>query len=705
MRRVLPARRDAEDGVALIVAIAFLFIMTLFATMLVATMRSTQVTSRRTKNVTTARAEADAGVEAITFALGLTGSDSSRPWNDYLCTGSNAEDPTQAPGSCVHTDDIGDGTYWATVTKTAVATQRQINVVGEYPKGSGDRVRLKVVVNQSAPKAFEYSMFGDTDITVHHHGTILAPQITTTSIHSNGDMDLPLSSEVHVQDLTVVGNLELKGDGDGKTVAHPWGDVDGSIGPDGYSFRYDIGPYDRCYPMWEPLPADGVTHNVSHPSTTTPVTGVNGCTQKKFPGYTQVYGDIRAGSFTMGSRSEVLGSNGQKSMSMSGDLLDPVSGNVTISTSGEASFPGKTFSSTTPKAYTAAECAPYCDNGAPGTIAGSLTVEQNPPQAIEFPSIDYENTYKVRALNEESGSCGSVAPAVADYCGNNTRHVFDSEDDFLSYITAKNRGYYRYIDDAGDHHPWTFSANKGDGPPNYILLIGDYYVYGGLNLDAGDINNRVADQLNNGANDIFDPDGPSIPIVIAGSLVSPDKGMTMKGRVYIVGRGNQTDFLYRLPGSANVEADLCVFANRRQGPAKADTAGGECNQDQLAPSDGFSEVEPGLLAAGGDINASDIDDDKPWESDSDYELLRDATWVRGVVYSAAWDAKTGTSQAAGQHWHNADPKNSVRILGAQIGAKLHDCNNFDFTYDSIVKNAFGFSGEASGVEVVSWDEL
>ncbi len=721
MRTLVAARHHDDEGVALVVAIAFLFIMTLFATMLVATMRSTQVTSRKTRNVTTARAEADAGVEAVTFALGLTGSAATAPWDAWVCTSANADDPMAANASCVKQDSVGGGTYWATVTKTAVPTQRQINMVGEYPTGSGDRVRLEVIVNQSAPKAFQYSMFGDTGITVHHHGTILAPQITTTSIHSNGDADLPLSSEIHVEDFTVVGQLDLTGSGDGNTVAHPYGNVDGNIGTDGYSFRYKLGPYDRCYPMWDPLAATG-HWDVSRPTNASPTTADNGCPNKVFPGYTTVVGDIRAGSFSMGSRSVVLASG--ESKSMSGDTLAPVSGNVTISTSGEADLDGQKLSSSSPKTFTAAECTRcYNTTGAGGTIAGAVTVETNPPPAIEFPSIDYENTYKSRALAEESGSCDGLTDT--DYCGAGAKHVFASQDDWLDYITGKNRGYYRYIDESTgtpQHLQWKFNEHP-DARPDYILLKGDYYVYGGVNLDSTDVNQRVADALNNGNNhgkgngkgngngNVFDPDGPSIPIVIAGSLISPDSGMTMKGRIYLVGRGNQTDFLYKTVAgdpTSDVEADICVFANRVAGPAERPGPGDyeECPEAQVGPVDGYTEVEPGILAAGGSINASDIDDDKPWLETSSYNLnVRDATWVRGVVYSASWDSKTGKSSAQGQHWHNADPKNSVRILGAQIGSKLHDCNNFDFTYDSIVQNAFGFSGEASGIEVVSWDEL
>jgi hypothetical protein len=68
------------------------------------------------------------------------------------------------------------------------------------------------------------------------------------------------------------------------------------------------------------------------------------------------------------------------------------------------------------------------------------------------------------------------------------------------------------------------------------------------------------------------------------------------------------------------------------------------------------------------------------------------------VYSAAYNATTKTSVPSDQHWHNEDPKNLVKIFGAQVGDTLHDCSNFNFTYDPLVKKAFGFSG--SGTVVV-----
>ena len=76
---------------------------------------------------------------------------------------------------------------------------------------------------------------------------------------------------------------------------------------------------------------------------------------------------------------------------------------------------------------------------------------------------------------------------------------------------------------------------------------------------------------------------------------------------------------------------------------------------------------------------------------------------RGLVYSALWNATTKTSTPMNQHWHNFDPKNLQKIYGAQVGAQLHDCNNFNFSYDPIVRNAYGFTG--GSVKVIDYQEL
>jgi hypothetical protein len=111
-----------------------------------------------------------------------------------------------------------------------------------------------------------------------------------------------------------------------------------------------------------------------------------------------------------------------------------------------------------------------------------------------------------------------------------------------------------------------------------------------------------------------------------------------------------------------------------------------------------------VLAAGGSIDSSDYDTDSNWTSSALYEPLKATpTYIRGLVYSATYDASTGTATPQNQHSHNYDPKNLQKIYGAQVGGTLHDCNNFSFSYDPLIKKAFGFGGGT--VKVIDYQEL
>ena len=125
-----------------------------------------------------------------------------------------------------------------------------------------------------------------------------------------------------------------------------------------------------------------------------------------------------------------------------------------------------------------------------------------------------------------------------------------------------------------------------------------------------------------------------------------------------------------------------------------------------------STTVPGILAAGSNITANDYDTDSSWNASSLYESLkRNAITVRGLVYSASWNATTNSSVATDQHWHSYDPKNQTTIIGAQAGGKLHDCNSFQFSYDPLVANLPGFTvggnpnNNTVGVFVVDWKQL
>lgn len=711
MTSLLRRARHSEEGAALILAIAMLFIASIYGIVVFSAVHQAQEGSTTIRNVTSARGAADAGAEAAIFSLGVSG---SPLWED-------SASGTTAP----RTDSGGDWEYTYTVSPDpADSTRRLVRATGTYPAGTGDEVSVEVLVEQSAPRAFDFSMFADEQIDIHHHGSLLSPRIITTKVHSNGGAKLPTSSEFIVEDFTAVGEIEMGG-GSGGHGGHPTMSndaTDGDYGPGGYSWRYDInqatGP--RCYPFWNPYPAGG--EDVTEPAPDTPApfrpndsdNPGNECSGAFFTGGTTIVGDVFAESIGMGSRANVAasatygaggvtyGNTAQDRYTISGDVIRARSGNIHVKTGEGAEINGEAVDGDPGDVISCTNCG----QGGPGTIAGDVVITPSAPEAIDYPSLDYESTYRVRAQDQQDspGACPNLD------CG--AQHIWEKSDDWLEYITdpttptgsnsqgRQNKdGFYWYIANNGDHRPWTC---QNGFPPDYIRLLGDWYIQGGVDLDAEDVNGLVEEQLaeNPNCDNVFDAEErPAMPIVIAGSLVSPDGGMGMQGRLYLVGRNNPTDFV-EVSGDDNehVSIDLCRFLNREQ-PGPGDSACGA--------SLDTADVEPGVMAAGGSIDANDADKDDPYEEFEDYDANSvNATWVRGLVYAGTWDEDAQRSEGESHHWHAQDPKNSARIFGAQVGSKLHNCNNFEFSYDAIVSKAFGFTSEdASGVQVIRWDEL
>lgn len=605
-----------EEGYGLAVVLVLAFVMTILAATAFSAMRSTELNTREQRNITSARGVADGGAEQLIYELGLTGTQ----WTDY-------------PGQ-TFSGTLGDGAWTATVaTHPSGANQRVVNVTGEYPAGSGDTVQVEVVVERSAPAAFDFAMFADSNIIIHHHSgsTWLAPRVFTAGgVHSNGAVAIDASAEFDLTDpddpsappgkFRAVGHIDMPASS-ASVGSHPnLSFAGGSVPPGGYSWRYDIGNGDLCYPGAIPHGAPG--HNVNHS------VGTNGCTGPKFVGGVRIAGTVEAGGLTVDTNGVV-----------DGDVIVDDDGAFDVSN---------------------------------GTITGSQVRSAEPPAALEFPSLDFESTYRVRAQAQESGPCPVANPALLS-CG--VQHIFTDDGDFYDLITNPATGFYR----TASHTAWT----PADGKPAYILARGDWYIEGGISFTVSAITSAMA------GHGLSYPGGPP-PVVIAGSLVSPDGGATMQGRLYMVGRGNRTDFLDPTkPRGINVN----YFLNK-------DNSG-----TPLGPVAGFPSVEPAVLGAGSKIDGKDFDDDSSWETAADLETAKsNATWVRGLVYSGEWDDGTKTSSAGDQHWHNYDPKNEARIYGAQVGGKLHNCNNFEFVYDDVIRNAFGFTSSSGAVEVLSWDE-
>ncbi len=679
--RSVASRR--EEGVALISAIAFLFILVLLSSMVFAAARSAQQGSRQTRDVTTALAAADAGAEKIIFDLGVSGA--TTPWDTYLpgagVTREDCLEPESAPAGCNPvTGNIGGAAFTGTVLDVpGASTQRLVTVTGEFPAGSGDRATVRVHVERSSPVAFDYAMFADDNIKIHHHGgSFVAPAVTTNAVHSNASVTLDASSRFRVEQFSAVGDLEMaKGvasvGNHSRLDAHTKA-LGGKFDQTGYSWRYNIGNGDLCYPGAYTPPASGGDSN-------------NGClTTEKFSGNATIIGDIFARSVTLTGRGNVPGSAAPVT-TVTGVTIPAVNGDLYVDDGGSAKLNTTTVSG--PAGTIDTVCGGQCGKGAAaagGQIGGKVEITAEPPAAIEFPSIDYESTYKLRALGQQNNACLSGPCSLQDA---GKQHVFNNVNTFFDYITNPTNGFYMDISDAGVHTRCTAVSGGcpggGSGYAEYILLRGDWYVTGGVSWDMDAIHDRAV------AKGMTSASRQTLPVVIAGSLISPQTGIDMKGRVYMVGLASKTDFLERT-------------TTNNDGRVKVNVAKFLSNDKRDA---GFPVLEPAVLAAAGKIGADDDDRDDPWESSSTLEIEKvNAIWVRGLVYSGVWNSGLQRSAAADQHWHNLDPKNSVRIYGSQVGGELHDCNNFEFTYDPIVKNAFGFgSGTTSGVQVMSWDEV
>jgi hypothetical protein len=386
------------------------------------------------------------------------------------------------------------------------------------------------------------------------------------------------------------------------------------------------------------------TYNLPSPALCFPGRTVGACTASspKYAGFVALTGNVAAKSVTVDVHGQSL--IGPAVTTVTGQTVPASLGTVKAST---AKIGGLTLS--TPGTYTSANCA-NCGKGsstAGGQTAGPVTIASGyAPAVVPFPALNYQQTYKVRAQGE-SGT-----------------HVFTSPTTFLDYVTTVSNGMYRKVDSSGNLSAWSAS----DGAPGVLLLDGDWYLTSGnLSLTWSDMLTRV--KAKTGISTITKPP----VIVIRGSLVNETGGLDFQAPVAVVGPGNDVNFV--LPGPA---FDMTRFLSA-------------------------SATEPGVVAAGGDISGNDCDTDT-WNNAGSYEPLKTCPiYIRGLVYSASYNTTSKTATPQNQHWHNEDPKNQVRIFGAQVGDTLHDCSTFSFTYDPLVKKAFGFSGSGQ-IEIVDFRE-
>jgi hypothetical protein len=368
-------------------------------------------------------------------------------------------------------------------------------------------------------------------------------------------------------------------------------------------------------------------------------------TTPKYSGHATITGESYAGSVVVNSRGNTL--PGAAISTATGVQLPATFGDVKT---GSAKIGTTTYN--TAGTYTAANCS-ACGKGTAaqgGQLGGSLRIQPGyTPPVLPFPSIDYSTTYRARALSQPG------------------THVFNGAGDFWNYITNPANGFYRIVDPTtGVMSTWSAGNTT---PPGAIFLDGDWDILNGdMTIDWGQMLSKV--KTSTGLTGLTQPP----VLVVRGSLIVEAGSLTIEGPLVVVGKGNRVDFLK--PGP---DVDLAKF---------------------LDPN----ALEPGVLAAGTKIDAHDYDTDKPWTAGTAYEPLKiSPVFVRGLAYAGKWDPATKKSIPGDQHWHNYDPKNLMRLFGSQVGDTLHDCNNFNFTYDPLVKKAFGVAGGT--VAVVDWQEI
>jgi hypothetical protein len=619
------SRRRSDEGIAMLFVIAIGLVVTGLIVAMFATVLQTQSSARTQRNITSAEAAAEAGINDAVFKLGQYTAGVSN-WTKYT---SGASQWTQTNAFTPAVGSIGANTsYSVWITPMSGSSNMILWARGTY--GTNSRL-IRAQITQGAPPAFDYSMFASKGIDIHHHSSYLSPQVYTTSVHSNGYINLDYPSEFTVNSLEAVTSLTF-GKGGGSTPG-------GTIPASGYNWYDPLNG--KCYPGGMASPGGG-----------TPVNAGNCSGNPKYSANAVIYGTVKAGSVSLNTHGQVLPVSTQTTLD-TGQVIQKQDGDVYAAS---ATIGSNTFST---KAAGDA-CTSVCNKGTNGNaaqISGALHIDPTyKVDTIAFPSIDYSTTYRPKAQAEQNAS--------------GVQHVFTGSGTFLNYITNPTSGFYRTIDPT-THELTTWTSGSGVAP-DVIFLDGDFDITSGqAQLNYNTIGNLV--HAATGTN------GATPMLVIRGSLVVEGGGITLGTGLVMVGPGNRTDFL--TPGSST-------------SPVIVDTT------KLLDPT----ATGPAVLAAGGSINSSDYDTDSNWTSTSSYEPLKaNPTYIRGLVYSASWDPSTQSSVPQSQHWHNFDPKNLQKIYGAQVGAQLHDCNNFSFSYDPLVKNAFGFGGGT--VQVVDYQDL
>jgi Tfp pilus assembly protein PilX len=758
IQRIAKARQNDERGFALVAVLLVMMVMSALTAVMVQNIISSSNQTSRQLQVTNSLTAADAGVTDVINTL-----QQSTNWSTYLtnyctpgvsgytCTGGQWS-PWSAAGNGQYREHV-DGCGVLSTTRQAStgcnsATDEVVTMQGQYPANTGAVQTIQVVLRNQAggPAAFNYAMFADKGIQIHHHNdSYISPTVVTSSIHSNGFITLNYPA------IYRVGSMEASG---AITIADGGGSIPSGNVTSAYNWPYwitgtspatsDPNNPARCYPALQypslAYPSNGVSNNYWAVPTGSGSTWSCAGDPQWSP-HASVVGNILANSVEIKNNGNVQQPECAPTSSVTCPQLngiqwtpqaygttcgptsqpgftDPVTGacipddNANID-AGSVKFDatGQTFTgqsnATTTNVYTssAANCSGQSDpcNQSSGNTGGLTTCSgcnlgsadsggdiggQVNLHASTWapPSISFPSfsfaANTLPAAEVDQGNAKTSTAACTAYTYHPECHVFSTAANFLSWMESSTN----VVVPSGSYS----GTNPCTNSTGYCMvwLKSDKLTFTNTPSQVAYVMLWGDYELLSGAGNLT---------LAENSLRSAYGTSSTADTPTIMVAGALVDET----GDISLTASLTVV-----GPTMDPFS--PLTPDSSLPQ-GMKTV-PGLLASGGGgtaIQSTDYDTDSPWTSTSNYQAIyRNQVIVRGLVYTGTYSSSTSTSTATDQHWHNADPKNAQIIVGAQIGGTLHDCSNFTFDYDPLIQNLTGFSGSSSGgIYVVDWTQL
>jgi hypothetical protein len=634
-----------EDGIAMVTAVLMISIMAILAAIMVANLSSELNGVGRQRNVTTAREAADAGIDQLVFLLQqCQGVNCSiQNWNQYVTSYSTLSGNWWPGGGAWN--PAGKGRYRAHIDclDPQCATSpndRLLTVEGQYPTANNTIKTLQATVRRTTLAGLSFAMLADKGIDIHHHGSsYVTPTMVSTRVHSNGYLKIDWNSAYHVDQLEAAGAIDLAASGG--TIPS------GGVPAGGYTWPYwipgsDASNSQRCYPP-KIFPAKTISNADASFGTYWDVpNGSHVCpaSAKKYSPNAQIMGNILANSITIENHGDsVAASSGTTcngttqpgfNDTITGGCIPDRPGDIDA---GKVLFKlnGKTWTGpstgnsitthwkagTTPPpcslgTFCVNDCA-LCNQGTadtPGNAGGVVNIHPSTwsPGHVTYPSLDYRNvTYPVAQSQQPGGTaaCTTGAP---------TCHIFPTTDNktFLQFIgTSTNRTSYTGGNVNCTTCMFWLKADKTNASQAnqvaYVLLRGTYEIKSGaLLLKWSDMRTLFATPAT----------APTPVILVQGALVDETGSITLNSSLTVVGPG--------MDPFNPLEPNCSVIP--LPNPCLPVT------------------TQPGMLAGGAGITATDYDSDSKWDNTTLYEgLKRNATFVRGLAYSGLWNATSKTS--------------------------------------------------------------